>query len=446
MASGSSLPKFRVAICGGGIGGLVLAVTIGKYSKVPVDLYEARPEITTAGAGIAIWRRTMEVMHELGLYGDLEKVVSRAPDSSRGPCFRRADLVDGGHEWFHQTFKYDQSNLHRRDMVDILKKHLPSTCAIHLSKRLTTYTQTQAGGLQLHFADGTSVAADILVGADGVKSPTRKAMFDWLVGHKPDAIDKRKLADYVNPVWTGRLVYRALVPLEVLQRCSPGNPSAKEMIVACGRGKHVVTYPVARGTLVNVAAYIYDPQKAGTHFEGHWVADVSEEEVQRAFENFEPYIRQLLECCKKPSRWALHIVNELPLWTSGNVALIGDACHAMTPFFGAGAGQAIEDAFVLGRLLAHDLTTPQNLPEALRVYQEIRLPSANYVARESYKTGFMYDFLAPGYFDGLDRTNEKEELERLHQAIITQWEWQMKEGFIEQWAEAEKLLKKSSGC
>ncbi|KAH7915880.1 hypothetical protein BJ138DRAFT_1109221 [Hygrophoropsis aurantiaca] len=442
MTSRSS-PKFRVAISGAGIGGLLLAVTIGKFSDVPIDLYEAHAEITTVGAGVAVWRRTMDIMKELGLYEDVAKVAARAPDSSHGPYMRRSDIREGGHEWFHQTFTYGPSQMHRRDLVHILEEHLPQTCTVHLSKRLTTYTQTPSGALELNFADGTMATADVLIGADGIRSPTRKTMFERLAEDSPGTIDPDRVSDYVNPSWTGYLVYRSLIPVEKLLKHSPGNPAASEMMVACGRGKNIVSYPVMQGTLVNVAATVLDPEKTNTQFEGHWVSDVSEEELQKAFDNFEPYSRQLLAFCEKPSRWALHVVNELPCSTSGNVALLGDACHAMTPHFGAGAGQAIEDAFVLGRLLAHDLTTLSNIPTALRIYQDIRLPFATFVARESFKTGYMTNFLAPGYFDGIDLSNEKEDLERLHQALLKQWAWQVRDGSIEEWVEAEKQLKES---
>ncbi|KAH7928890.1 FAD/NAD(P)-binding domain-containing protein [Leucogyrophana mollusca] len=436
-------PKFRVAICGAGIGGLLLAVTIGKYSNVPIDLYEAHSEVTTTGAGISIWRRTMVIMQELGLYEDLAKVASRAPDSSHGPYVRRSDIPEGGHHWFHQTFPYGPSSMHRRDMVDVLKKHLPSTCTVHLLKRMTTYTRAESGALNLHFADGTTATADVLVGADGIRSPTRKTMFERLVEDSPGTIDATRLSEYVDAKWTGCLVYRGVFPTEKLQNHSPGNPCATEMIIACGRGRHVVSYPVSRGTQVNVAAFVNDPQLADKPFEGHWVTDVSEEELKGSFESFEPYIRELIECIEKPSRWALHVVNELPLSTSGHVALLGDACHAMTPHFGAGAGQAIEDAFVLGHLIAHELTTVDNLSTALRIYQDIRLPFSSSVARESWKTGFMYDFLAPGYFNGVDRSREEEELECLQQAIRKQWEWQVGDASIEEWIEAERRLKES---
>ncbi|KAH7915888.1 hypothetical protein BJ138DRAFT_1169596 [Hygrophoropsis aurantiaca] len=439
----SSSPKFRVAISGAGIGGLLLAVTIGKYSDVPIDLYEAHSEITTVGAGVGVWRRTMDIMKELGLYEDVAKVAGRAPDSSHGPYVRRSDIREGGHEWFRQTFIHGPSLMHRRDLVHILEKHLPKACTVHLSKRFTSYSQTPSGSLELNFADGTTATADVLIGADGIRSPTRKTMFEQLAKDTPGTIDPERLSHYVDPSWTGYLVYRSMIPIEKLLEISPGNPAASEMLIACGRGKHIVSYPVMQGTLVNVAAFVLDPEKKNTHFEGHWVSDVSEEELQKAFDNFEPYSRQLLECCEKPSRWALHVVNELPCSTSGNVALLGDACHAMTPHFGAGAGQAIEDAFVLGRLLAHNLTTLSNISTALRIYQDIRLPFATFVARESDKTGYMIDFLAPGYFDGIDLSNEKEDLERLHQAAVHQWDWQSRDGSIGEWLEAEKRLEES---
>src|SRR5882757_6703940 len=112
----------------------------------------------------------------------------------------------------------------------------------------------------------------------------------------------------------------------------------------------------------------------------------------------------------------------------------------MTPHLGAGAGQAMEvrtiiirkitsthlvptkDAFVLGRLLAHPLTTLDNVPAALRAYQDIRLPAAQLVARNSKHTGWMYRFNMPGYYDGTDQGNERGELEILQEMINNQFD------------------------
>ncbi|KAH7915889.1 hypothetical protein BJ138DRAFT_1122229 [Hygrophoropsis aurantiaca] len=435
-----SAPKFRVAISGGGIGGLMLALTIGRYSDVPIDLYEAQSEITTVGAGISIWRRTMEIMQELGLDEDIAKVATRPANPTHGFHFRRSD-VPGGLEWFYQTFSYGGSSMHRRDMMDMLERHLPTTCKVHLLKRLTHYTRAENGGLELYFSDGTKATTDILVGADGIRSPTRKVMFEDIAEKMSSDIDTKRLPEYIDPSFTGCMVYRCLVPAEKLKNIAPNHPAATEMLMSCGKGKHVVSYPVSRGTQINVVGFVTDPQTAGNPLEGHWVTDVSEEELMRAFKNFEPQVQVLLQCCEKPSRWALHVVNQVPVCTSARVAILGDACHAMAPHFGAGAGQAIEDAFVLGRLLAHELTTVSNLPAALRIYQDIRLPFSTWVAEEASRTGEVYEFSLPGLYEGSDVSQIQTELKRLQQVIDEKWEWQGQEGAIAEWDEAEKRLK-----
>ena len=71
-------------ISGAGIGGLTLALTIGRYSQVAIDLYEAQAEITTVGAGITVWKRTREIMEELDLYSGLAKLTTRPPEDSNG--------------------------------------------------------------------------------------------------------------------------------------------------------------------------------------------------------------------------------------------------------------------------------------------------------------------------------------------------------------------------
>lgn len=422
MSISSSTPKFRVAICGAGIGGLVLAITTGKFAgrDIHIDLYEAHDALTTAGAGISISRRTVEVMVELGFY---EKISH--PSSSYGLRLRKSNALKGGFEWFHyisKTFRRN-STMHRKDLVDILKQSIPSSCTIHFNKRLTKYEKQSPGSLILCFADDSTSTADVLVGADGVHSSVRKTFFET-VG--PGTVDPNKIRHYSDPSWTGTLVYRSVFPAEKLSKLDPSNVALKDFIIFCGKGKHIVSYPVLQGTQINVAAYASDEQKAGTPFEGHWVSDVSLEEVEEAYQDFEPDAKRLLNCFEKPSRWALHVVNELPSFTCDRVALIGDAAHAMTPYCGAGAGQAIEDAFVLGRLLAHPLTTLDNVPVALKAYQGVRLPFSQFVARESKRAGKMYNFCAPGYYDGTDRGNEREEMEILKEKIIDQWDWENK--------------------
>ncbi|KAG1752195.1 hypothetical protein EDB19DRAFT_1903578 [Suillus lakei] len=359
----SSTPKFRVAICDAGIGGLVLAITIGKFARrnIHIDLSEAHDAIMAAGAGI----QSRDARRRLWWNSACMK---------KSPAFRQSPL--------------------------------PPVMS--------------PGSLILHFADDSTSTTDVLVGADGVHSSVRKTLFETI---DPNFVDTSKTRHCSEPSWTGTVVYHTVFPAEKLSKLDPNNVALKDFMIFCGKGKHIISYPVSQGMQINVAAYVSDEQKSGTPFEGHW--------------DFELDAKRLLRCSENPSRWALHVVNELPLFTCDRVALIGDAAHAMTPHFGAGAGQAIEDAFVLGRLLAHLLTTLDN---------DVRLPFAQYVARESERTGKMYGFCAPGYYDGTDRGNEREEMEILKEKSMDQWNWEREGegGAVAEWVKAESQLQEDS--
>ncbi|OJA09582.1 hypothetical protein AZE42_13065, partial [Rhizopogon vesiculosus] len=172
MSSSSAAPKFRVAICGAGIGGLVLAIAIEKFAQrnVQIDVYESRDAITTAGAGISIALRATEIMRELGMYEEIFGVSTKPPSSGLGPLFRKSDIPEGGFKWFQQIIRQQGLAITRQDLVDILKQHLPASCTVHFNKRLTTYNKQPAGSIVLHFADDSAATTDVLIGADGIRS------------------------------------------------------------------------------------------------------------------------------------------------------------------------------------------------------------------------------------------------------------------------------------
>jgi len=143
------------------------------------------------------------------------------------------------------------------------------------------------------------------------------------------------------------------------------------------------------------------------------VQESTQEEFQECYSGWEPEVDQLIRSVEKPMLWAVHALNPLPNYVAGRVALLGDAAHAMTPHQGAGAGQAIEDAYILASILGHALTTKTTLSQALAAYEHIRLPLANHVLRESRNSGLMYEFNSE-YRDNYDT---------LGPAIQAQWDW-----------------------
>lgn len=238
MSLSSSTPKFRVAICGAGIGGLVLAITIGQFAgrNIHIDLYEAHDTITATGAGISVTHRTTDVMRELGLFETISRVATKPSSSNYGPRVRKSDVPMGGFEWFHlicKTYKPGTS-IHRKDLIDILKQSIPSSCTIHLNKRLTKYEKQSPGSLILYFTDGSTSTTDVLVGADGIHSSVRKTLFETIGSN---TVDPSKIKHYSDPSWTGTLVYRSIFLAEKLSKLDPNNVALKGFTIFCGKGK-----------------------------------------------------------------------------------------------------------------------------------------------------------------------------------------------------------------
>ncbi|RPD61072.1 FAD/NAD(P)-binding domain-containing protein [Lentinus tigrinus ALCF2SS1-7] len=466
-------PKFKVAICGGGIAGLTLAIALNRYtpphSHIQVDIYEADPEVRTVGAGITVWPRTWGVMQHLGLREDLLQVTvqaSRTPVSDihtdeYRPAFvaRKANQPGEGHTYARVDAPAGSTTMHRRDMIDVFLRHIPPSYTFHTSKRLVRYTEavtdsTPGDPVILHFSDGTSAEADVLVGADGIHSTIRMHMYEGAHSQECTSSTPEDVLSYQQcarcsaaiPKWTGVCSYRYLIPTEKLYSRNPEHTTASIGAILCYSGKdnHIVIYQISGGKFLNFVAICRTPGGEGTPYPGKWVAEVSRDEILSKFLEWEPEVQQMLEYVDKPSRWAIHALDCLPfaVSSSGQVALLGDAMHAMSPNFGAGGGQAIEDAYILGRLLADPYVSLAHIPAALHIYERVRLPFANDILRRGREVGLMYEFNALGYYDGSATTEEKEraQLNALGEAIRKMWQWQWTESVDSLWMQAEGEL------
>ncbi|KIJ23967.1 hypothetical protein M422DRAFT_275365 [Sphaerobolus stellatus SS14] len=213
--------------------------------------------------------------------------------------------------------------------------------------------------------------ADALVGADGVHSLTRATMHRELAAQHPSEGYEK----YIEPIWSGTHAYRCTVNL----------PKFKELYPAHQAFSH---------PKISYSACFYTVETGeSTPYDGPWVTDVSPEEVISVYDGWEPDLVQLLECLEKPSRWTIHVVRPIPFYVSGLAVLLGDAAHAMTPHQGVGGSQAIEDAYILGRLLVRPRATLKNLPDVQKIYQKIRLPFAAKAAERSRTNGLIYEFI-----------------------------------------------------
>ncbi|OCB84042.1 FAD/NAD-binding domain-containing protein [Sanghuangporus baumii] len=453
-------PKFTVAICGGGVAGLTASLAISHFSSerkdILVDLYEATPGFAEVGAGIGIQRRTWKVMKALGLEDALRRLAHvPSSDDELQPTFeaRKSDQPEG------LTFQYpripckytDYSHVNSFSTADFqqcLVENLdPNVIHTHFSKRLIGYSLPSKdvgtpGRITLKFKDASEAQCDVLIGADGIRSATRHTMLELAaseIEHRGTGRE-RQLAETLmspgklDPIWSGSVAYRALIPREQLAAVNPSHRALNRMMNYTGKNKHVIVYPVTKGKLINVVAFVSQPGREGTLYNDPWVTSREKSEVVAAYKGWETEVQQLIQCMNSPSCWAIHSLKELPKCAHDRVAIIGDAAHAMTPHQGSGAGVAIEDAYILGALLAHPLTTFSTLPVALKAFEAVCLQHGNDVQQRSRLQGQMYEYADPRFSSLADRTisdteecqDDMEELKALGDAFIAnrKWNWE----------------------
>ena len=345
----------RIAIVGGGLGGLAAALFL-RRAGIDATVYEMSPELREAGAGIVVPPNMVRVLADAGLADDLPRFAVRLDAAWE---FRRwAD----GRVLFVQPMGDECVQLygaacyvaHRADLLALLQRALPAS-AVQLGQRCTASRQT-ADGVALDFtqADGSvhTVTADAAIGADGIHSVLSQAV----VQPQPAR-------------FSGLCAFRCLVPAAD----APAMALRPVQALWLGPGRHFVHYPISSGQLVNVVAIV----PAGHWRTESWTADGAVADMKREFEGWDPRVHQLIDAATDTKRWALYDRSPLPTWAAGRVALLGDAAHAMLPFFAQGAAQALEDALLLADCLQG--VAPAALPQALQRYDALRRPRASRV-------------------------------------------------------------------
>ena len=326
--NGSGNPGAReVAIVGGGIGGLTLALCLRAAGQRP-RVFERAPALMEAGAGIQLSPNALRVMQALGLETALRRHAFE-PEA--------LELRDGvtGHRVFSIPTRQPRwgapyLHLHRADLVRVLERALNDQTpgVLRTDAQVTALRETDDGVVL--DVGGEAVAADVVIGADGIHSTVRHELFGQ-----------------TNAQFTGQLAWRATVPIERLGKHAPP-PTA---CVWAGDGRHAVTYRVRGGREANFVGVVERNDWQGES----WTEPGTREQVLADFAGWRPEVTALIDNADRHFRWALHDRPPLPQWHRGPVGLLGDACHPVLPFLAQGAAMAIEDAWVLATLLAQEL-------------------------------------------------------------------------------------------
>jgi 6-hydroxynicotinate 3-monooxygenase len=320
-----AMEKTSVAVIGAGMGGLAAAAGLSR-AGLNVTVYEQATKFTRLGAGIQIGCNAMKVLRGWGL----EPMLRREAFYPRSWNNREYDTGDIRFDMIFGPVaeeKYGAPYLlgHRGDLHAALASAVPPEL-IRLGHKLTGFEQLADQRVSLRFANGENTIVDAVVAADGVHSFVK----DELFGQQ-------------KPNFTGRIAYRTVFPAALLN-----GYEIDDCTKWWGPDRHIVIYYVKPDR--SEIYFVTSQPEAGFAVES-WSAMGDVGELRQAFAGFHPQVRHVLEACPAVHKWALVDRDPLSRWCDGNVTLLGDACHPMTPYMAQGAAMAIEDAAVLSRCL-----------------------------------------------------------------------------------------------
>jgi salicylate hydroxylase len=354
------LSTLDITVIGGGIGGLTCALALRRRGA-SVTVLEQAQQITEVGAGIQVSPNGLRVIEALGLGGDLacRCVQGQAVSLRNGSTGAEVARLDLSRLPQDQRYFF----VHRADLVDLLSATARAAgVQVRLLQRVDTLVPGNRPRIVL--ATGDCRETDLAIGADGIHSAVRPVL---------NAAQR--------PFFTGQVAWRCIVP-----NITGHPPHAR---VHMGPGRHMVTYPLRDGTLLNVVAVEERAQWAAES----WSQKDDADNLRKAFAGFDAEVHQILSQANAPGVWGLFRHPVAARWHGPSVALLGDAAHPTLPFLAQGANMAMEDAWVLADALAQ----APDKEVGLAAYQQRRKARVTRVIDAASKNARNYH-LSPGPF------------------------------------------------
>lgn len=346
----SQLKGLTIAVIGGGYGGATAAKALSLLGA-DVTVYEQATRVHEVGAGIGLRPSSMDMFRQLGIFDDIAK-VSAASDyfqilTATGEEIMK-DSWPGMDDYDTRTHTH---LIHRNDFIQALLGVLPDGM-VRLGHKLERI-EDRGDHAVATFANGTSVQADLVLGADGIKSTVREQLFS----------DQQ-------PVFAGEHAYRAVVDADAAH----GLVQDDNLRMYLGRGTKVYVLPLRHRNQMSFDVTALNPDST-------WVPEVTKEQLLAHIEGFD---QRIVDTAKDldfstVNVRAVHDIDPVDTWHTDSVALLGDAAHSMCHHQGQGANSAILDAGAL----ATALRSAGSVAEALAAYQAERKPVTDELQRIS---------------------------------------------------------------
>jgi 6-hydroxynicotinate 3-monooxygenase len=348
----------RIAIIGAGLGGLSAGGFLQR-AGFSVKIYEQAPTFSRIGAGIILSANAMKAFRRLGV----ENALLQTGIKPRGYISRAWDSGETMYEIVFDSasearFGGAYLNIHRGDLHATLEQVVyPDTIAFN--HRLINL-EDRGDSVRLVFDNGIRAEADILIGADGINSSVR----DFLIGPEP-------------PRFIGSVAYRAIFPTERL-----GGFKIADCTKWWGRDRHILPYFM---TSRRDELYVIGVVPASNWESNAASVPSSRDSLIEAFDGFHHDLQRVLEAADHVSLWPIYDRPREDCWSGGRFVLLGDACHPMRPFMGAGGAMAVEDAAILSRCLSQ-FDEPADV---FRRYEATRISRVAEVQRISLENSWM---------------------------------------------------------
>jgi salicylate hydroxylase len=374
----ASTQYLEVVIVGGGLGGMTAALSL-RQRGLSVTVLEQAPQFGEIGAGIQTAPNASRILLGLGLRKQMEAIHTEPQDQVRrrwkdGSVIGLTQLGDHVKQRYNAPYwHYHRADLHSVIMDACLDPAGPGPVVeLRTASRVTGLDRSNAHRPAAVTEGGRRFEADVLIGADGIRSRVRDLM------GLPDTLE-----------FSGEMAFRALIPGDLIA----ADPATRFLMdryqstIWYGPGRHLVHYVIRGGEYLNVVGCVPCTDDVAEK----WTASATADEFVSAYSGWDDRVAAMLSKAKDDVlSFALYHRRRDPVWGDGHVALMGDACHAMLPYQAQGASQAVEDAAVLAEELGR--VGADGVAGALRRYVDRRAKHAGMVQDASLQNKSFYHY------------------------------------------------------